>query len=443
METTVTTRSSKIRSLWLRSAQLTLALLVVAGLAAPAAAVDEVLLRAASVAPGDVDTPITVAFSNDAVMQGYSVALAYDPFVFSCTNVTEIGGIAPEYFQFTIDDVAGTVVVGAITSLSPLSQDDIAASPDTPVDMLEFAFTVADNALPNPTAFLELTNGVGDPPVNNVYSNVGSDISPTLVNETIEVINPNRYFFSSSAEPSAGFAFTAVLAVEHPFALNAVQIELDWDETVLDLDQLSIAPTEDILLANSGESNIEFEDIVISPVTGSAEIALLFDFNAPFLDTKVIPPGTQDIVELDFTPDGGVLEDDTTTITFTNDGLINSVTYLAGEVAVTPILDDFTITFGPPPTGNLFIRGAVNSDGFVDLSDAIFLVQFQFLDGPTPECMKAADFTDNGTVDIADAISILQWLFNGAPGPDAPYPGCGLDPTGDTLTCDTPTSGCI
>lgn len=95
------------------------------------------------------------------------------------------------------------------------------------------------------------------------------------------------------------------------------------------------------------------------------------------------------------------------------------------------------------PAGEVcFVRGAVNTDGFTDMADAVFLIRYLLLGGAEPGCMKAADFTDSGTVDIADPIRILQWLFSDGTPPKTPFPDCGPDPTEDSLTCETPTSGC-
>ena len=56
-------------------------------------------------------------------------------------------------------------------------------------------------------------------------------------------------------------------------------------------------------------------------------------------------------------------------------------------------------------------------------------------DSESPLCLRAADADDDGDIDITDAIYGLdfQW-FGGEPIP-APYPACGVDPIDDELTC--------
>ncbi len=88
-----------------------------------------------------------------------------------------------------------------------------------------------------------------------------------------------------------------------------------------------------------------------------------------------------------------------------------------------------------PPRG--FRRGDANSDGRVNIADAIIILNHLFPtrpvvgDGPLP-CPDAADFDDDGIVELTDPIVLLSYLFRGVdiafpPGPET----CGRDPTDD------------
>ena len=81
------------------------------------------------------------------------------------------------------------------------------------------------------------------------------------------------------------------------------------------------------------------------------------------------------------------------------------------------------------PDINPFIRGDVNLDARVGISDVVQLVEVLFGAGRL-DCPDAADSNDDGRVDISDALGILAFLYQGASMP-APWPGCGLDPTLD------------
>lgn len=101
---------------------------------------------------------------------------------------------------------------------------------------------------------------------------------------------------------------------------------------------------------------------------------------------------------------------------------------------------DQTITLSP--TGMIetpFIRGDANGDLVVDVSDTVSTLEFLFLSGSLP-CRDGGDANDDGTLDLSDAVYTLTFLFGGGEAPDAPFPGCGTDPTPDgavPLMCGT------
>ncbi len=91
-----------------------------------------------------------------------------------------------------------------------------------------------------------------------------------------------------------------------------------------------------------------------------------------------------------------------------------------------------------------FVRGDVNADAAVDLSDAVSLLDYLFLGGREPVCADAADANDSGIIDLSDAVFVLGWLFTGGAEPPAPSPSlphydpgddCGEDLTDDALEC--------
>ena len=55
--------------------------------------------------------------------------------------------------------------------------------------------------------------------------------------------------------------------------------------------------------------------------------------------------------------------------------------------------------------------GDANSDGGVDLADAITILGYQFQGKDRPVCFKAADANNDGGVNLADAITVLNYQF--------------------------------
>ncbi len=102
----------------------------------------------------------------------------------------------------------------------------------------------------------------------------------------------------------------------------------------------------------------------------------------------------------------------------------------------------------PPPLvagsgpGSEFVRGECNDDGEVNISDALCLLGWLFLGGPTPGCLAAANTNGDEAVNISDPVALLGFLFLGGPPPVEPFPDCGPRPEGETLGCDAPPAAC-
>ncbi len=92
----------------------------------------------------------------------------------------------------------------------------------------------------------------------------------------------------------------------------------------------------------------------------------------------------------------------------------------------------------------LFYRGDADLNGDVDLSDAIYILNFLFLGGAAPGCEDGADASDDGDLGLTDAIYILNFLFLGGSElpPPSPFNTCpGPDPTEDGLGCEAGQEG--
>jgi hypothetical protein len=75
------------------------------------------------------------------------------------------------------------------------------------------------------------------------------------------------------------------------------------------------------------------------------------------------------------------------------------------------------------------LNGDVNGDGFMDITDPVYLLNFMYLGGPPPASLSCSPFSqvENGDIDgsgryeITDPIRLLGFLFLGA---DPPVEGC-------------------
>ncbi|MEM7233884.1 MAG: PEP/pyruvate-binding domain-containing protein, partial [Planctomycetota bacterium] len=89
---------------------------------------------------------------------------------------------------------------------------------------------------------------------------------------------------------------------------------------------------------------------------------------------------------------------------------------------------------------NDFLRGDVDEDSRLSLSDATRLLGFLFQRGPPLVCRSSADANDDGKLRIDDAVLLLGHLFRGEQDLPEPFPDCGADPTPDLLGCHGETS---
>lgn len=81
-----------------------------------------------------------------------------------------------------------------------------------------------------------------------------------------------------------------------------------------------------------------------------------------------------------------------------------------------------------------FLRGDVDDDEVVRLTDLIALLGYLFRRGEEIPCPDAADSDDDGRLTIVDAIVVIRWLFQGGPGPRDPGPWfCWPDRSADAL----------
>ncbi|MCA8962253.1 MAG: hypothetical protein KDC38_17130 [Planctomycetes bacterium] len=114
---------------------------------------------------------------------------------------------------------------------------------------------------------------------------------------------------------------------------------------------------------------------------------------------------------------------------------------IALELATTFTCSGTQLQFVALPSGAApsFVRADCNSDGVLDISDAIRVLNLLFV-APDLACLNACDANDDETFDISDAITQLSALFTSGSPPAPPFPDCGEDPTAGSLSCDQYTA---
>lgn len=71
------------------------------------------------------------------------------------------------------------------------------------------------------------------------------------------------------------------------------------------------------------------------------------------------------------------------------------------------------VSYGPPP----YVHGDSNGDEAIDVSDAVFLIEYIFTSGAEPSPRAAGDTNCSGDVDISDVVTLINYIFSGGPAP--------------------------
>jgi hypothetical protein len=69
--------------------------------------------------------------------------------------------------------------------------------------------------------------------------------------------------------------------------------------------------------------------------------------------------------------------------------------------------------------GTTYLCGDADANGFVNISDAVYLIAYIFSGGPAPNPLDAGDVDCNGFISISDAVYLIAYIFSGGPTPCA------------------------
>ncbi len=69
------------------------------------------------------------------------------------------------------------------------------------------------------------------------------------------------------------------------------------------------------------------------------------------------------------------------------------------------------------PIEFVWFCGDADGSGFVNITDAVYLIQYIFNGGPEPDPYEAGDANCDGTVNITDAVYLITYIFGGCPEP--------------------------
>ncbi len=304
------------------------------------------------------------------------------------------------------------------------------------------------DAIDEETVLLSLFYDV--PCIHPPFPDAGIDPRPDWLDcESYEVVPPRMTedvirIGDVKAAPGQEVAIPVYLTSANP--VEALQLVLAYDPEILDFQNTGgyfQGTIFESLIPEDPDHNPEFHTVIDRPEQGYLIFQMIGSLTS---DCCEIPPGAETLVAKLV---ARVSEDATAgtvvSLDLTNgpDGegvpplnLKNELTYrgTAGFISVLPrtvsgrmgIVDDIVF----------FSRGDANDDGEVDISDAIFILDFLFLGGKPPDCEDAADVDDSGTIELTDVVVLLNSLFLTSVRIAPPFPNKGSDFTLDSLRCE-------
>ncbi len=91
------------------------------------------------------------------------------------------------------------------------------------------------------------------------------------------------------------------------------------------------------------------------------------------------------------------------------------------RVTVIPtVISRYALSNSYTLTSRILPYGDANYDLTVNVSDAVYLVDYVFRGGPSPEpLMESGDANCDGSINVADAVTIVRFVFGGGPEPCA------------------------
>ena len=82
-----------------------------------------------------------------------------------------------------------------------------------------------------------------------------------------------------------------------------------------------------------------------------------------------------------------------------------------------------------------FLRGDINGDGRINLTDVVALLRVLNDTDPVPSCADALDVNDDGSIDAGDRDHLSDFVGGSVSSLPDPFPEPGIDPSGDNLSC--------
>ena len=383
----------------------------------------------------------TVAISQNSgsaiPLSGFQMSLEWDASVLSVATISQGAGLSAldagagaEFFQASI--AGATATVGCVFDFDGAELLGFTSA----ADVVDLAFDV--NVAAGSTSVISADVSIdSEGSVENLVSDAAGN--------TFDAAGFNGSVTVSPAAPIFTFAVPASTIVETGGTDVAVSIEdlsgstavagfsmgISYDTAEYDFASATPAGALAAVRAGAGpeffESNALADGVTIGCVTdfsGVDTVNYATSETAVNLNLALSATATGGVTAIDFTNNLGAPS--VPNVVSGSDGTTYVASGVGGELAGS--------------TAVAFRRSDCNGDGLIDIADGIFSLNFLFQSGSAGECFGACDTNADSVIDVADAIYTFSYQFSSGPMPSAPFPDCGVSPSGEE--CNSYDGGC-
>lgn len=370
-----------------------------------------------------------------------------------CHDVAELGIISIENGAAPLTANAGGSVDFVESTIFPgegmrqgvvihfVGLNELPVGSDHEAVLIEYVLNGPDDTL----ATVEYCNVVftGDSSASEtlVVAPGGVAIVPTLETGEIEIGGLPPFTLSaamSAPEVEQGNPVDASLIVDAPLPCYGFSLGFSHSADYL---TLTSAEAGTALTDLNGGNGPDFLTIDIDPVNGDGLIVACLVSLGSDLNTLAVGNDQELTVahyEVSSTSPLGL-----TTLNYTeslipeNPSPATPIIFSLGSTSAVVSATGTSVTILEGVVGIQFTRGDFDGNGGVNLADPINLLEYMFNAGAAPSCEKIGDMDDDGSIALGDPIILLSYLFSGGPAPAEPFETCGIDPTEDSLTCES------
>ena len=380
--------------------------------------------------PGD-DVSLVLEAVLPQPIVGYQAVIEYPSFAMKFLGAslegTDLETVAPETFQHDDNGSGIAIVKLVLDSTSPFTTT-LGAGADRKVGRLHFR--LVQGLSPGNLYPVSLRTTGGQPARDTVLYLGAANVRPDeLTAGGVKIVDRNILRVRNLDGVLPGTLQVIEIAAFNVSPLQGFSLGLRFDPRALKI--LSVDLNDTITKAVGAEY---MAPLVDNP-NGQLVLGVLLDSLPPF-DNQTIPASGIELtiarvnVQV-LTPPAGL---DTFLIELV-DGLgappIRTL-FVVDNQSIAPEKQNGRVkilTDGP------FIRGDVNRDGKLDISDPIATGDWLYKGARVVSCTKSADTDDDGDTDLTDIVYSLLFLFDRGGDIPQPYPTAGIDPTPDNLRC--------